>query len=113
MKKFLVDANLPYYFNIWHSDEYIHQFDINPKSKDEEIWQYSKSKNLTIITKDSDFSNKIIFSEPPPKVIHIRIGNMKIKELNIFLSKIWGEVLELNKNYKLVNVFLDRLEGIN
>ena len=113
MKKFLIDANLPYYFNIWHSDEYIHQFDINSSAKDEEIWQYSKNNNLTIITKDSDFSHKIIFSEPPPKVIHIRIGNLKIKELNNFLSKIWNEVLELNKKYKLVNVFLDRIEGIN
>ncbi len=29
MKKFFIDANLPYYFSIWNSEEYIHVIDIN------------------------------------------------------------------------------------
>jgi len=35
MPKFLIDANLPYYFSIWKSDEFIHVFDINDAMSDE------------------------------------------------------------------------------
>ncbi len=61
---------------------------------------------------DSYFSSQIMFHTPPPKVIHIRLGNMKIKQLHDALSAIWPEILALNKDYKLVNVFADRIEGV-
>ena len=76
MKKFLIDVNLPYYFSLWKGTDYIHQRDIDAKMKDSEIWQYAKDNNLTIITKDSDFSERIILNSPPPKVIHIKFGNL-------------------------------------
>ena len=66
MKKYLIDVNLPYYFALWNTDEYIHQFDLGDDWEDEKIWNYAKLHNLTIISKDSDFSNRIILNEPPP-----------------------------------------------
>jgi predicted nuclease of predicted toxin-antitoxin system len=80
MVKYLIDVNLPYYFSLWNSEPFIHQKDINDQSSGEEIWQYAENNNLTIITKDVNFSNKILLHEPPPKVIHIRFGNMKMNE---------------------------------
>jgi len=38
---------------------------------------------------------------------------MKIKELYNSLDAIWMEVLQLSEMNKLVNVFKDRIEGIN
>lgn len=68
--------------------------------------------NLTIITKDIDFSNKIRFHNPPPKVIHIRYGNMKMKPFYENISLVWEQIIEMNSSHKLVNVFIDRIEGI-
>lgn len=113
MKKYLIDVNLPYYFSIWNNENYIHQRDINPKWKDKQIWDYSKKNNLTIITKDSDFSDRIIFLEPPPKVINIKFGNIKMKKFHKIMTDIWNDVCEISENYKLVNVFINRIEGIN
>jgi len=111
MLKFLVDENLPYYFGLFHNENFIHVFDIPEVSSDEEIWNYAKEKELIIITKDADFSNKILFSEPPPKVIHLRIGNLKISELHVFMNRTWATILiEIEKN-KLVNVYADRIES--
>lgn len=62
MAKFLIDANLPYRFSLWKSDDYIHQNDIDDEWTDSQIWDYAKDNNLTIITKDADFSNRIFFS---------------------------------------------------
>ena len=113
MAQFLVDANLPYYFSLWHNEDFIHQVDLGDSWTDEQIWQYAKENNLTIITKDADFSNRILLKEPPPKVIHMRIGNLKMREFFLLITKIWEQVKILNKDYKLVNVFQDRIEGIN
>ncbi len=112
MAKFLVDVNLPYRFSLWKSDDYVHQIDINDEWTDEQIWDYAIKNNLTIITKDSDFSNRIIFHNPPPRVIHIRFGNMKMREFFTTAAAIWKDVLELSETHKLVNVFRDRIEGI-
>lgn len=113
MPKFLIDVNLPYYFSLWRSDDFVHQFDINDVWSDSQIWEFSKEKKLTIITKDSDFSNRILFSNPPPKVIHVRFGNLKMQAFFKRMNEVWPDVIKLNKDYKLVNIFKDRVEGIN
>ena len=112
MPKFLVDVNLPYYFSLWNTDDYVHQVDIDPRMKDKQIWEYAKAKNLIIITKDSDFSNRIMFQEPPPKVIHIRFGNMSMKDFHDIINTIWNEAISMIENYKLVNVYKDKIEGV-
>jgi predicted nuclease of predicted toxin-antitoxin system len=109
---FIIDANLPYYFSLWKNADFIHLRDLNDEWTDEELWIYAKENKLTIITKDSDFSNKIIFSKPPPKVIHIRFGNLKMNPFFELMTKLWNDAAEMNKSHKLVNVFNDRIEGI-
>ena len=87
--------------------------DINDEWTDEQIWEYAKENELTIITKDSDFSDKMILSEPSPKVIHIRVGNMRLKKFYEFLVLIWSNVCELSDEYKLVSLYKDRIEGVD
>lgn len=111
MAKFLIDVNLPYYFSLWNNIDYVHQKDLDDEWTDEKIWKYSLENDLTIITKDSDFSNKILLHTPPPKVIHIRFGNMKMKDFYETILRLWNDVLILNDDHKLVNVFKDRIEA--
>lgn len=110
--KFLIDVNLPRFFALWHSGEYIHQYQLGDEWSDSKIWQHAKLNNLTIITKDSDFSSRILLHTPPPKIIHIRLGNMKMAQLYDTLKTLWPEIILLNQDYKLVNVFIDRIEGV-
>jgi predicted nuclease of predicted toxin-antitoxin system len=112
MPEYLIDVNLPYRFSLWKGEDFIHQIDINDEWTDEQIWDYATQNNLTIITKDSDFSNRIIFHKPPPKVIHIRFGNMKMREFFTIMTTTWNDITELNQTHKLVNVFRDRIEAI-
>lgn len=111
--KYIVDANLPLKLHIWHSDEFIHVHTINPFWKDSEIWRYAKENNLVILTKDVDFSNRIIAAKPPPKVVHFQIGNMKLKNLYEFLNDTWNKVEEMSREYKLVKVSRENIVGIN
>jgi len=111
MLRFIVDENLPYYFSLWQNDAFIHVFDVPELRTDEEIWNFARSKNLIIVTKDADFSNRIMLSSPPPKVIHLKIGNLKIEALHLFLNKIWLTVSKEIEKHKLVNVYVDRIES--
>lgn len=62
--QFLIDNNLPYYCQLWNNEAYVHQYDLGDDWKDGEVWDFAKSHNLTIITKDSDFSNRILLKAP-------------------------------------------------
>ncbi len=113
MIEFLVDVNLPYKFKLWHNERFQHVREINDEWSDSQIWQYAKKRSLTIVTKDVDFSNRIITAEPPPKVIHLRIGNMKLAEFRYFMLTNWEEMERMSANHKLVDVYIDRIIGID
>jgi len=87
MKKYLIDVNLPRYFSLWKGNEYEHVVNINDELPDSEIWVYAKQQNLTIVSKDTDFSELMLLNEPPPRVIHIKSGNMKMREFRIYFKK--------------------------
>jgi predicted nuclease of predicted toxin-antitoxin system len=112
MQKYIIDANLPYYFALWRDNIYEHVIDIDPHMKDSAIWSYAKEHNLTIVTKDADFSDRMLLHNPPPKVIHIKFGNMKMKEFHNTISNIWEDVLKLSNEYKLVSVYANEIEAI-
>jgi len=113
MSKYLIDVNLPNRFSVWSSEEYEHVVNINDELKDSEIWSYAQKNNLTIVTKDSDFSDMAIMNNPPPRVIHIKIGNLKMKEFHQLISNIWKDVCIMSDNYKLINVYHNKIEGID
>lgn len=113
MAKYLVDVTLPRYFSLWSSAEYEHVVDIDDELKDSQIWLYAGGHNLTIVTKDADFSDLVLLNDPPPRIIHIKLGNMRMREFHEKISRIWSEVCVLSDMYKLVRVYLDRIECID
>jgi predicted nuclease of predicted toxin-antitoxin system len=90
----------------------VHVRDINDEWPDAQVWDYARGENLTIVSKDTDFSDLALLAPPPPRVIHIKIGNMRIQAFRI-ISGLWTAVCELSTQYRLVRVFEDRLEGID
>jgi len=51
------------------------------KSSDISVWEFAKSNEFTIVTKDSDFNNLVSFFGFPPKVIWIRRGNCSTTDI--------------------------------
>jgi predicted nuclease of predicted toxin-antitoxin system len=67
---------------------------------------------LAIITKDADFSGRIILHTPPPWIVHLRFGNLRRKEFHAVLARAWPQIEALLPAHKLVNVYTDRVEAI-
>jgi predicted nuclease of predicted toxin-antitoxin system len=46
------------------------------KATDAEIWDYARTNEFIIVTKDSDFQDLAVFFGHPPYVVWIRLGNV-------------------------------------
>ena len=111
-ERVLFDENLPINIEFVPTLPVVHVTDLKLSPTDTEIWQYAKQNDLIIVTKDADFSDRIIVSDPPPRVIHLKFGNMRRKEFHSFLKRIWPQIESLIKDHKLVNVYSDSFESV-
>jgi predicted nuclease of predicted toxin-antitoxin system len=113
MNGFLFDENLPTKIQFTPSLTVIHVSILGESPSDSQIWKYAKDRELIIVTKDADFSDRLMLDLSPPKVVHLRFGNMRKKEFHSFLLNVWAEIESLVITHKLINVYLDRIEAFN
>jgi predicted nuclease of predicted toxin-antitoxin system len=59
---------------------------------DSEIWNYAKSHQLIIVSKDTDFHQKSFLYGQPPKVIWIEEGNSTTSEISDLLIRSSKEI---------------------
>ena len=90
----------------------IHVEAIGVSPQDGAVWDYAKTEFLAIVSKDTDFSDRILVSQPPPWVAHLRIGNPRRVDFHAFLARVWPQTEALLPAHKLVNVYLDRIEAV-
>lgn len=89
--KLLLDKHLSYKLinrleDVFQYSKHVNDVGLN-SADDKEIWDYAKSNNFIIATKDADF---IDFSElygSPPFLIWIRSGNVKVAEIENLIRK--------------------------
>ena len=48
----------------------------------------------------------------PPKVIHIKLGNTKMKVFHKTITDMWDDVLLMSQDFKLLRVYKGTLEGV-
>jgi predicted nuclease of predicted toxin-antitoxin system len=112
MKGYLFDGNVPSRLRFSPKLPIIPLSKIGRSPSDSRIWEYARKRDLVIVSKDTDFSDRIITSSPPPRVVHLRFGNLRRNEYHALLARRWPQIESLLKTNKLVNVYIDRLEGI-
>ena len=112
MKGFLLDENVPSRLTIVASLPLIHCVKLGHSLSDTFLWRHAIDHECAIITKDVDFSNRIMLAGPPPWVVHLRIGNMRRRAFHEFLARVWPEVEALLPAHKLINVYVDRIEAV-
>jgi predicted nuclease of predicted toxin-antitoxin system len=49
------------------------------------IWEYAKTKDFVIVSKDSDFQARSLLYGSPPKFIWLRVGNCPVKSIEELL----------------------------
>lgn len=87
----LFDHNLPTRLvtrlaDIFQSSNHVYLVNLN-QATDQEVWEFARENNYTIVTKDSDFNDLSILMGAPPKVVWLRIGNASAQECESVLRK--------------------------
>jgi len=65
---------------------------------DNDVWDYARINEFTIVSKDSDFHEKSLLKGYPPKVVWIRRGNCSIKEIEEILINHTSDIEKLIEN---------------
>lgn len=112
MARFLIDANLPRLLSVWSGDDFKWMHDIDPSWTDTRIWTFATDNNLVIITKDADFSHRVLATSSGPSVVHIRLGNMRFRDMEACVAGSWPTVIATLPNGRLVQVYSDRIEVV-
>ena len=112
MKGFLFDENLPSRITFVPSLPVTFSSALGPSLSDTQVWDFAQQRELVIVSKDADFSERIILHTPPPWVVHLRFGNLRRGEFHALLAGAWPQVEALLRTHKLVNVYADRVEGV-
>jgi predicted nuclease of predicted toxin-antitoxin system len=111
MNGFLLDENLPTRLIFSPSLPVNHAREFGENPTDSELWDLAAAGRWVIITKDTDFSDRILVSSPPPWIVHLRFGNMRRKEFHRFLASVWPQVESLLPTHKLVCIYVNRIEA--
>lgn len=64
------------------------------------VWQYALENDLTIVSKDSDFSELSEFLGYPPKVVWIRRQNCSAREIEQILRNNVAMIERLTRDFE-------------
>jgi len=112
MKTCLVDENLPATLRLPALWSQIHVCALGRQLTDSQIWRYAAANGCVILTKDADFYDSILLNGAPPKVVWVRLGNCKRKDLETRVEATWPSVEELLQQFDLVEIHPNHVEGI-
>ncbi len=112
MTGILLDENLPASLELPTSLPIEHSSTLGNSPTDTTIWDHATAEDLVIVTKDADFSFRIAAATPPPRVVHLRIGNMRLRDLKNTVQNLWPKVEGHLPTAKLINVYKDRIEVV-
>jgi len=103
--KLLFDQNISYRLirkikDIYPNAKQVRELGLE-NSTDNEIFEYAKKNNYSIVTFDSDFCDLNILKGFPPKIIWIRTGNTTTKNLERIIRQ----------KFELINSFLTENYG--
>ena len=111
MNHLLIDENLPASLAATLPIPCSHATDLGKQPTDRQIWDYARERNWNIITRDTDFFDRLLLDGPPPKVIWVRLGNIRKRDLESLLLRRWPQIASLLRDANLVEVHPNSLEA--
>lgn len=89
--KLLFDQNLSWRLPTHLADIYpdsVHVRDTGLKeSEDLDIWEFAKTRDFVIVSKDKDFQERSLVYGHPPKVVFLKAGNCTVKIIEELLRR--------------------------
>jgi len=107
--KFIIDAQLPESLvKVFSEHDVVHTKDLKlgNLTKDKEINKLSVEENRIVITKDLDFYYSYLSAKVPYKLVLVKLGNLKLKELIDYFKRNFSTIINKLENSSLI--FLEK-----
>ena len=116
--KFIIDAHLPkvvctYSIELGHEPIHTSDLMLGNKTADQDITKTADEENAVVISKDSDFYHSFLLFRKPPKLILVKVGNMKLAEVKALFHREAGQLLDLLGNHDLIELHKDQIIAID
>ena len=108
----IIDENLPASLETKLGPGCIHSTALGARLTDEQLWLRARVSTGVILTKDADFFDRLALYGPPPKVVWVRLGNLRRAALEDRIIAWWPQVVSLLSTSTLVEIHADRLEAL-
>ncbi len=110
--KFLVDAHLPPALCILlraagHEAVHTNSLPVGNRTTDQDINALSQSDNLVVVSKDTDFYYSHLLQGRPPKLLLVKTGNMRSRDMKILFERHLAVIVASLSEHTLVE--LDRM----
>lgn len=94
--RFLVDAQLPPRLArgialCGHQAEHVADVDLRQAS-DGTIWQFALDYDAIVVTKDEDFALRASVARRAPRIVWLRLGNVRNAALDSCMARNWPEI---------------------
>lgn len=91
----------------------LHATDLGENPTDSALWTYATEHGLVLVTKDADFTDRVLaLDAPPPWVVRLHCGNLRARPMREFLERQWTLIEALLPEHRLIQVYLDRMEAL-
>ena len=67
-------------------------------SLDQEIWDVARDNGFVIVTKDDDFEQRSVLYGHPPKVVWVRLGNCRTKDILLLLRRAHSTIMAFGED---------------
>lgn len=112
MKGYLLDENLPRRLTFTPSLPVTHASELGTSPTDTQLWEHARAHRLAIVSKDADFSDRIMLSGAPPWIVRLAFGNLRLADYHAALARAWPQIEALLPAHKLLIVHADRVEAV-
>jgi len=112
VRGYLLDENLPDRLLPTTRWPIVHARAFGPGLTDTQLWTLAAREHWALVSKDADFAARILATGPPPWIVQIRLGNLRLAEFRTVITNLWPQVEALLPAYKLINVYREHIEAV-
>ena len=110
---FIIDAHLPkslckYFRALGHTALHTTDFPLGNSTSDGWLSEEAAQKGAVVITKDTDFFNSFLLNRKPPKLVLVRVGNLKLRDMKQLFETQAKSLALLLESHDLVELHLDK-----
>ncbi len=114
---FIIDAHLPWAIceflkELGYQSLHTSELREGNNTSDEVITALAVEKNAIVISKDTDFYHKFLLKREPPKLVMVKVGNMRLRNLKVLFKTTLPLIIESLATHDLIELHQDKIIGI-